>query len=144
MGVDLRGGGRDLHLGWPAWSYCLDVAEAFGWQPEGTRPAAWVNSDGSPCEEMNSRYADWNGGLYEQRAPDCGPTATRTPWRRRCSRHRSAGSRRPAEQRAVDGFSRTRAAQPSWNKLGEILAQSAGGTVHTTSASLGREGFNVG
>ena len=61
MGVDLRGGGRDLHLGWPAWSYCLDVAEAFGWQPEGTRPAAWVNSDGSPCEEMNSRYADWNG-----------------------------------------------------------------------------------
>ena len=26
MGVDLHGLSRDLHLGWPAWSYCLDVA----------------------------------------------------------------------------------------------------------------------
>src|SRR5262249_26981115 len=63
MGVDLRGEGGELHLGWPAWSYCLSVAHAFGWEPEGTKPPMF--DPPYPNAELQAEAAArWDGGYF--------------------------------------------------------------------------------
>jgi hypothetical protein len=48
MGVDLTGGPS---MNWWAWRSCLDVAQAFGWQPAGTiAPPDYT--------------AEWSGNYY--------------------------------------------------------------------------------
>jgi hypothetical protein len=75
MGVDLRGKGGELHLGWPAWSYCLSVAHAFGWEPEGTKPPRWIvyhpeathpkrTIDEEETARMNDALQGWDGSYF--------------------------------------------------------------------------------
>ena len=119
--------------GWPAWSYCLDVAGAFGWQPEGTRPAAWVNSDGSPCE--NSRYADWNGSYMSneyQTVTDSDPHALAAALARAIG-PLAVDARLSSEQLMV---ARMRAAAAVLEQVGRDTRPKHGGHRHTTSASL--------
>jgi hypothetical protein len=60
MGVDLFGHGG-ASLNWHAWRWCLEVAEAFGWQPAGTAPPAW--NEGGPIPPA-SRDREWSGTYF--------------------------------------------------------------------------------
>ncbi len=46
MAVDLRGVGGDECFSWSTWERCLNVARAYGWKPEGTRPPRFTNAKG--------------------------------------------------------------------------------------------------
>ena len=56
MGVDLRGVGGCEHFNWSAWERCLEVARAYGWKPEGTRPTVWVNEQGQTVDMHGDAY----------------------------------------------------------------------------------------
>lgn len=57
MGIDISGG---LSLSWTAWAYCLDVAQAFGWQPEGTLPPPDPEDHNGPPANDET----WDGSYY--------------------------------------------------------------------------------
>jgi hypothetical protein len=135
MGVDLRGGGehyREQHFGWPAWFYCLAVADAFGWQREGTRPAVWCNADGSPCEEMNS-LVGWSGSYSSndhQTVTDSDARALAAALDRAIDALLSHAQVSREQLMALAG---RESLPPSWNERTELLAQSMDATMHTPS-----------
>jgi hypothetical protein len=131
MGVDLSGGGRGLYLGWPAWSYCLGVAAAFGWQPEGTEAETYYNEDGTIYDGLGDA-----GGSYfyneGQRVTDSDAKALAAALDR-AIRALAAGDRLSSEQlMALAGPGQQR---PPWNKATEEILANHFGTVHTPTFS---------
>jgi hypothetical protein len=66
MGFDLSGRGGSEHFNWMSWSYCLEIAHGFGWQPEGTKPndEMMVHVYGWSPEDAKRLGADWDGGYF--------------------------------------------------------------------------------
>jgi hypothetical protein len=64
MGYDLVGDGGTFRWDRASWGTVFALARGHGWEPAGTRPPAWKNSDGTPDDELNAHYADWSGSYF--------------------------------------------------------------------------------
>lgn len=62
MGYDLSGG---LHLNSWSWAYCLTLARAFGWKPEGTEAPQLVLTEADEKEARRTIVLpEWNGTYF--------------------------------------------------------------------------------
>ncbi|MEY9221627.1 hypothetical protein ABH974_002050 [Bradyrhizobium ottawaense] len=59
MGIDLVRNDQVLPLRTSFWSDCLDLAEAFGWHPQGTTPPLTAHSAHQPNRTYGYTTSDW-------------------------------------------------------------------------------------
>lgn len=65
MGFDLSGAGGALYLNRSSWSHCLRMADAFGWEPEGTEaPKLTMYDPDRGSVALTGSWVKWDGGYF--------------------------------------------------------------------------------